>query len=394
VKLLSNKKKILVVNKSFTLGGIQSALNNMLEFLNKDYDVDLLVFHNEGPLKSKLPKNIKLIQPNVFVETLGMSLYDALHSKRVIPILFKLTASIWSKAFNNTVPIKFALMMQKKICGYDIVISYHQATNAKTTLTGFNEFVLYSTKASLKIAWIHADFAVTGLGTKKNFKIYKKFDKIISVSKATRESFLQSYPELEDKCDYCYNFIPEDEVLEKSKRVQKVYKRSNDDFILFSACRFSKEKGLPRAISAIEPLIKVNSNIKWYIAGEGLEYHVVRSMIVEKGLEKNIILLGVLENPYPFIREADLFFLPSYHETFSMVVAESKVLGTKVLVTDIPVMHELISQSDGFICENSEDGIRKMLEEIINGEKVEKTEQIIDYSINNASIEKLKEILS
>ena len=47
----------------------------------------------------------------------------------------------------------------------------------------------------------------------------------------------------------------------------------------------------------------------------------------------NVQLLGFKENPYPYIKEADLFVCASIHESYCLVVAESLVVGTPVVST-------------------------------------------------------------
>ena len=43
-------KRILIVNKSFATGGIQSSMVNMANQLSKFYKVDILVYYPEGPI--------------------------------------------------------------------------------------------------------------------------------------------------------------------------------------------------------------------------------------------------------------------------------------------------------------------------------------------------------
>ena len=42
------KKKILIVDKSFAVGGIQTALINMVKELKDTYDITVLMFNNDG----------------------------------------------------------------------------------------------------------------------------------------------------------------------------------------------------------------------------------------------------------------------------------------------------------------------------------------------------------
>lgn len=346
-----NKKRLLIINKSFELGGIQIALINMLAEIQDKYDVTLAVFNPNGPLKNRVPNNVKMLNLSPFVQVLGMNTSDCKKYGSIYQKIFKLIGGVWSKLFGNVLPVKFALAFQEDVGEYDVVISYHQETNAKTLVTGFGEFAIKKCKAHKKIAWIHADFLATKLATKKNLKTYQYFDKIISVSQNCMYNFISAYPSLKDKCAYCYNCVPVEEILQKSSERQNVFERDENTMILFSASRLVEEKGLVPALKNILPLWKEGVDLKWYIAGEGAEREKLETVIREQNLTDKVILLGFQNNPYPYIKEADYLFLPSLHETFSMVVSEAHSLGTNVIASDIPVMRELLRDGD-YLCKN------------------------------------------
>lgn len=349
-------KKILIINKSFELGGIQIALINMLEAIQDKYDITLAIFNPNGSLKNKIPSGIKLLKLSPFVETLGMSSRYCRKNGTKIQIIFKVLGMIWTKIFNNSLPVSMALAFQKNVGEYDVVISYHQETSSKTLVTGFGKFALTKCVAPIKIAWVHADFVATKLATNRNLKIYEKFDKIVGVSQTCMNSFIKSYPQLKEKCEYCYNYIPEENIIKKSFEKSNVFQKEKNTIILFSACRLAKEKGIKLALVKLLPFIKRdNYELMWYIAGEGPEEKEIKRLIKVNNLEKNIILLGFQDNPYPYIREADYLFLPSLHETFSMVVGEAHVLGTPVIASNIPIMKEVLNTND-YLCKNNEFG--------------------------------------
>lgn len=355
-------KKILIVNKSFVLGGIQSALVNMLDVIHDEYDVTLAVFNPRGPLADKVPGNVKLLKLSPLVRVLGMSWKDCKEYGTAGQKIFKMIGGVWAKLFGNKLPMKFALLFQKNIGEFDAVISFNQETSAKTLGTGYGEFALKKCKASKKIAWVHADFIATGLATKKNYRTYKCFDKIISVSKECMKSFVKSYPKLEDRCDYCYNFVPTDEIIKKASEKKDVFEKNENTIIFFSACRLVKVKGIVPALRALLPIWKENVDLKWYIAGEGTERAEIEEFIKQNHLEDKVILLGFKDNPYPYINEADYLFLPSLHETFSMVVGEAHILGTPVIASDIPIMREVTGEGD-FLW-NKEDDFKKIFNQL------------------------------
>ena len=68
-----------------------------------------------------------------------------------------------------------------------------------------------------------------------------------------------------------------------------------------------------------------------------------------RNMQDRIVLLGAKDNPYPYIRHADLLVCTSSSESFSYVIAEAKVLHTPVLSNDFPVAYEVVDESMGWI---------------------------------------------
>lgn len=347
------KKKLLFINKGFQLGGIEMALANLVDEICDTYDVTLAIFQSQGPMRDRVPANVRLLKLAPFTEVLGMGLNDCKTHGTFAQKAFKVIGSVWAKLFGNTLPIAFALAFQKHVGEYDVVISYHQEQGPETLVAGFGEFALKKTTAKKKIAWIHADVTATGLATRKNMKTYAKFDQIVSVSKTAMEIFKAAYPSLAHKCDYCYNAIPVTEIMQKGQLEKNVFTKSKEDTILFSACRLTEEKGLIPALHNLHMTFKNNQNLKWFIAGVGPLEQKLRALIKQMDLEGQVFLLGFKKNPYPYIAEADFLFLPSLHESFSMVIQEAHVLGTQVIASDIPVMKEVSGEND-YLCKNQD----------------------------------------
>ena len=84
---------------------------------------------------------------------------------------------------------------------------------------------------------------------------------------------------------------------------------------------------------------------------------------------KNIVfLIGEKENPYPYIKKARAFLLPSYHEAAPMVYGESAALGVPIVSTDTCSALELVNDRNlGMVVNNDEIGIKDGLNKIIDG---------------------------
>lgn len=386
-------KKIIIVNKSFELGGIQSSMINMANALSQHYEVHLFVYNPAGVLKERLNSDVKVIEPSWEFRCLGMSLKGAFQTKCVKMIAFRLFAGVWAKLFSNRLPLNIAIRRQPKMTGYDLAIAFHQEQRKKTAVSGFARVVDQCIEAKKKIAWLHFDSNTIQLDSRYNNPFYQKMDKVVCVSKSLMDNFAKNNPELSNKMDYCYNFMLYDIIKEKSLEHQKIDYPS-DKFICFSACRLSNEKALVRGISALSSVLKEHNEVVWYIAGDGDERENIERAIKEYGLEKQVVLIGNQTNPYPYMRNADLVLNVSYHEAAPMVFLESKALGTPVFATHTSSAKELLNDNqDSFICENSEEGIRQRFAWLMNHKQCVKNArlQLNDYrASNDASMTKIK----
>ena len=82
-------------------------------------------------------------------------------------------------------------------------------------------------------------------------------------------------------------------------------------------------------------------------------------------------LPGFADNPYPFMRNADMLVCSSKSEGFSTFVTEGVILGKPIVTTDCTGMREILGDSEyGLICENDEDGIYEGMKKMLSDEKL------------------------
>jgi hypothetical protein len=122
----------------------------------------------------------------------------------------------------------------------------------------------------------------------------------------------------------------------------------------------------------------------WYIIGSGETEETIRSEIKKYNLQKTVVLLGAKDNPYPYVRTADLLVCTSSSESFSYVIAEAKVLHTPVLSNQFPVAKEVVDNMSGWMADLDE--FPQLLALIIgnvNGEYDSKKSSIANYQYDN-----------
>jgi glycosyltransferase involved in cell wall biosynthesis len=102
---------------------------------------------------------------------------------------------------------------------------------------------------------------------------------------------------------------------------------------------------------------------------EGIEsdYSNIQNAIEELGIRDRVRFVGYIDNSdlYGLMSSAELFTFPSFYEGFGLPVIEAMACGTTVLVSDIPVMHEVAGDAGFYVNPHDTDdickGIRKLL---------------------------------
>ena len=275
------------------------------------------------------------------------------------------SSSFKYKLFNflyNRLPEKwmYRLLNKQK---YDVEVAFYEGTPT--------DFVSHSSLKSKKVAWLHTHQQrlyknLSEVQKQDLYTIYKRFDAIVGVSKAVSQSFTDVYKDLMPVT--LYN--PIDDTLIKEKAILPTDKSFahllNSDYWL-TVGRLIPIKGYDRLIRVLGKLKKEGYDFKLVMIGDGTEKKNLESLILKENLQNQITLMGHCSNPYPFIKNAQFLIMSSCQEGLSTVVIESLVLNTKVLTTECSGMTELIDKDEsGFICHNSEDGIYKLLKEVLD----------------------------
>lgn len=135
-----------------------------------------------------------------------------------------------------------------------------------------------------------------------------------------------------------------------------------DGFINIVACgRLTRQKGFDILLGSLTYLSDLNIQL-WLIGDGELKETLVR--YCKKLNLKNVHFLGFLENPYPYLRQADMFVLSSRYEGMPNVVLEAVALNTPVVATPAKggVIDFIVSKKCGLV---SKDMSPKGLSEII-----------------------------
>lgn len=94
-----------------------------------------------------------------------------------------------------------------------------------------------------------------------------------------------------------------------------------------------RRKGFHDLIEAVR-IVSHKEDVRLIILGEGREREALQRQIAERDLSARIDLAGYCDDPFPFLRTADVFVLPSYFEGLPTVLIEALACGCPCVATD------------------------------------------------------------
>ncbi|MFQ8704530.1 MAG: glycosyltransferase [Thomasclavelia sp.] len=389
------KKKILFVMPYFNCGGVETTLLSLLDKLDyQNYDIDLLLVNDTGAFLHKIPGKVQTQVLDIPKSEWGVfygykNACIRLFRQIKIFSLFKLLIGEKYKLSENRrenveyfEQVKGKFFMYDK--QYDLAVDYF----GYASFTTF--YVAEKVKAKKKISWVHSRFST--LDAQYLNKYYKKFDKIYAVSKDTKNDFL-SCVEIEDnKVEIFYNLIDYEEIRQlANEKIEYILKK--DSIILVTVGRLEKVKGIDMAVEVARILNENNFDFCWYVIGEGTERNNIQNLICKYNLSDKFILLGLKENPYPYMKNCDIYIQPSRYEGYCTTTNEARILARPVITTDVYGAKEQFANGEnGLIVDIDYQCIANAVVYLIENPDIRKLFQSKLSTLNNNTVEQLKKI--
>lgn len=119
-----------------------------------------------------------------------------------------------------------------------------------------------------------------------------------------------------------------------------------NSFIFSTIGRFSPEKNQIMLLQAFDILVQNNKNLFLVMMGEGPLQSDLKKIINYLKLEKNVLLLGQVKNPYKVLKRTDAFVLSSAYEGQPMVLLEAMSFGLPIVATNIATNANVLENQD------------------------------------------------
>jgi glycosyltransferase involved in cell wall biosynthesis len=101
-------------------------------------------------------------------------------------------------------------------------------------------------------------------------------------------------------------------------------------------------KGLPDLFTAFNTVHKKNQDAHLYIVGAGPYHEQYVAMVDAMDCRSAVKFEGPTDNPFSFMRGADIFVLPSHADPAPLVLSEAREAGCAIVATDVDGIPELL----------------------------------------------------
>lgn len=369
-----NKKiKVLFRHRSMEMGGVEKVILSMLNNLNPEkFDITVYLNLNQGELRNEFPKHVQKIYMTEGKE--GFSKNPLIHKLQLIRRRIKLSRAMKDQKFSDRI------LGNKK---FDIEIA--------PTYTTFSSVINSSNKTSKKIGWFHSEINIPAMKPLVSDILHNfpQFDHMIYCSQKIKDLMHQCYPDLQYPSEsVVINAIPIEEI--KKKAEEKIEPLPQGP-VFVSVGRLHSRKGYHKLIDAHKKLIDDGFKHSIIVIGSGEEMKNLTDQIQTNNVQDSFILTGNRMNPYPYIKNADYFILPSESEAWPLVIAEALILQKPIIATDTGDVGIMIKDREtGYLIKYDTDemyeAMKKFLTDTELTSRIKKNLETIESQFDNQKI--------
>lgn len=179
--------------------------------------------------------------------------------------------------------------------------------------------------------------------------LYRRFDHIINISVPCQREIDEILPDMSSTLipngiDREY-FRPD---ADKREKFRERFNIDDDEKVVLTVAQQTPRKGIYDFVE----LSKKHPEIKWVWVGGfpygifSADYFQIKNM--KKKCKNNVIFTGFVPDITEAYSGADVFFMPSYAETFGLVVLEALACSLPVITRNIPEFREIFDDGVHF----------------------------------------------
>jgi glycosyltransferase involved in cell wall biosynthesis len=298
------RTKVLFLAPNFMGGGAERVFATLLGLLDRRrFEPQLALLQAKGPYLAELPKDVVVHDLRVSRVRYGL------------PAIVRLVWSVRPQTVISTFrTLNLLLIMAKPLLPRNTRLLVRESSMPTAVLAENG-----GSSKTMRRLYRH---------------LYKRADKIVALSDAMVSDLVENFRVPREKVVRIYNPVD-------TRRVGELAQLGPDPYAgpgphLVAAGRLVHVKGFDILLAALPAVVRRFPAAELIILGDGPLRTELVTQARERGLLRNVLFPGFVPNPWRYFRHADVFILPSRHESFGNVILEALALDTPVVAADCP----------------------------------------------------------
>lgn len=358
------KPKILFLLGTLDSGGVAKSLVSTIQAIDyQKYEVHLYIIGDfSGPFTRLIPKETIMhnhkCSSSVVAGVKGLKwLLFYCHFMLFLGSLLRLLVSRFSKSIGGWILSRLLTPLKEE---FDLIVDY----NGQQQLY----FMVDRLKGRKKISFFHSDYDKWPYYKSMDKRYYPKVDGIFTISSQCVDSMKKNFPEVANRVQLFEN-ISSPAVINKMAN-EKIDTNNWHGYILVTIGHVWKNKGIDLAIDAAKILRERGIDFTWLFIGNVAETEWLK-VVETNTLQNNMKFLGVLSNPYPYMKLADIIVHPSRFEGKSIALDEAKILCKPIVVTNFSTVNDqFIDGVNATICEMDGNSLANSIQQLLEDKSI------------------------
>ncbi|MBP3308779.1 MAG: glycosyltransferase [Clostridia bacterium] len=184
----------------------------------------------------------------------------------------------------------------------------------------------------------------------------------VAISEIIRNSIKDVYKLKDDEISVVYNGI------DLSRCIPKDDYSINGIFKILHVGRFSEQKNHLGLLEAFKAFHEKHNDSELLLIGDGEMREEIEKFIQQNELCNSVKLLGLQDDVYGFLHNADLFTLPSLYEGVPISLIEAMGTGVPIVATDVGGVPDMLDKESALLVPASVDEIAGAFEKYYNNQ--------------------------
>lgn len=318
----NNRMKIIQIMSQFTFGGAEIMCENLMYALK-----------DKG------------------VQVIAVSLYD-------------LPTPITERLEKNGIDVRY--LQKKKGLDFSMIkklvrVFKEEKPDAVHSHVSASKYAMIASRKARIGCRVHTIHSIAkkddGWISRKINKLFFKLFKVtpVGLSPKIQESIIKEYKLKKEKVPVVYNGVDLAKCLPKED-----YSIKNKMKILHIG-RFAEVKNHKGLINAFGLFHEKYEKSELQLIGDGELRSEIQQLVEEKGLSDCVQFLGLQDNVYQYLNEADIFTLSSFYEGIPMTLIEAMGTGLPIVATNVGGIPDMLKNGENAIL------VETNIEKIVDG---------------------------